>query len=81
MVGTATIGSPVVSATAFASPVAEPPPTLTNSVDVVVRGGRAGPLGHLDRHVHDDLACRTSDRDAGRDASARSASAARRRSP
>ena len=36
MVGTATIGRPVVSAIAFARPVVEPPPTLTSASTLCV---------------------------------------------
>ena len=46
------IGRPVVSATALARPVVEPPPTLTRT-STSLRGGRfAGPFGHLDGDVH-----------------------------
>ena len=55
VVGTATIGSPVVSATALARPVVEPPPTLTSDVDVVLARDRPGALGDLDRHVPDHV--------------------------
>ena len=65
VVGTATIGSPVVRATAFASPVVDPPPTHTRASTPVLGGDGPGPLGDLDGHVHGDVGVQHRDRDAG----------------
>jgi hypothetical protein len=55
VVGTATIGRSVVSAT-VARPVVDPPPTLTQDVHAVIRCGLACPFRDVDRDVHHDLA-------------------------
>ncbi len=49
VVGTATIGSPVVSAIALAKPMVEPPPTGTQQSACSSRARRAGSLDELRR--------------------------------
>ena len=75
VVGTARIGSPVVSAIALASPVDEPPPTRHDDVGTGVGDRGAGPVGELDRDVLHDLV------PAGGDERIERGRRARRRSP
>ena len=55
VVGTATIGSPWLRASALASPVDEPPPMHDDGVGAGLGRRRPGPLGELDGHVLGDL--------------------------